>query len=110
MSKKQVKRVLKKRVTTQEPYSTFFLAFVGELVEMVIPLSENITEGTIKTIGFLLDYDDEYYFLGETPDEISHCVPRNNPKPRLIQVLNPENLYTEMLEEMEVPANEKERN
>jgi hypothetical protein len=92
------------------PYDTFFLAFIGELVEMVIPLSDMISEGTITTKGYLLDYNDEYYFLGETPDEISHCVPRHNPKPRLIQVLSPENEYQEILEEMEVPKNEREKN
>lgn len=71
-------------------------------------LSSEVTEGTIQTNGYLLDYDEEYYYLGSNADEISHCVKRD--KVTLIQVMNVENTYTEMLETMEVPKNDNEKN
>lgn len=84
------------------------MAFVGELIEIVARLSDENSEESIKTIGYLLDYDEEYYFLGNDPEEITHCVKRS--KVTLINTLNPDNMYQEMLEEMEVPKSEQGKN
>lgn len=95
-------------VTVEEQYDTFFLAFVGEFIEIVARLSDENSEESIKTVGYLLDYNDEYYFLGHTPEEISHCVKRS--KVTLINTLNPDNLYQEILEDMEIPKNDRDKN
>ena len=108
MPLKKPKSKKKKTQTTAGDYDTFFLAFAGEHLEIVAMLSSEVTEGTIKTNGFLLDYNDEYYFLGETPHEITHCVKRE--KVTLIQVMEPGSVYQEILEEMEIPKDERGKN
>lgn len=105
---KPKKKIKKAGAKTSSPYDTFFLAFVGEFVEIVGRLSDENSEESIKTIGYILDYNKEWIFLGHTPDEISHCVKRH--RVTLINTLNPDNMYMEMLDEMEIPKNEQGKN
>ncbi len=65
-------------------------------------------ETDIKVQGFILDMDDEFYYLGNTPEEIVRAVKRENVV--YIEILNPDNEYRAILDEMEVPKDEAEKN
>jgi hypothetical protein len=71
----------KKRKLTS---NRFFDTFAGEEVRIFtkVSVSEGIEteQGTIKqeapmtVVGFLLDFDEEYYFVGDGPDQVSSAV------------------------------------
>lgn len=88
----------------EEIVDTFFLAFVGELVGIVYNAGKN----AVQLSGYLLDYDDEYYYLGDSEEEITNAIKKN--RVIHIQVLDPENEYQQILEELEVPEDETQKN
>ena len=47
--------------------------YLGEYVEIVMDYS---SEGPMIMHGFILDYDDNEIYLGETPDAINMSIPR----------------------------------
>lgn len=65
-------------------------------------------ENAIKTMGYILDMDDEFYYLGDDPEEIVQAIRRD--KVIWIQILTPENSYKEILKELEVPDDETKKN
>ena len=65
-------------------------------------------ENAIKTMGYILDMDDEFYYLGDNPEEIVQAIKKD--RVIWIQVLTPENAYTEMLQSLEVPTDESAKN
>jgi hypothetical protein len=104
---------LKKKVnrTTDgklEINDTFFLSFVGELVEIAGSFYHGEAENAIKTHGYILDIDDEFYYLGDTPEEVTQALRRD--RVIYIQVLTPANEYREILDQLEVPEDETAKN
>jgi hypothetical protein len=87
---------------------TFFLTFVGELVEVAGSFYHGDQENAIKIAGFVLDVDDEYYYLGDTPEEITQAIRRD--RVIYIQILEPINPYLDALKELEVPEDETKQN
>lgn len=65
-------------------------------------------EAAIKTMGYLLDMDDEYYYLGDNAEEIVQAIRRD--KVIWIQILQPTNMYKDMLNQMQVPEDEDKKN
>lgn len=64
--------------------NTFFLAFVGQEVNITTDLVMTVAEtsadsGSFPVFyqGILLDFDDEYYYLGANPIEINQAVKRS---------------------------------
>lgn len=87
---------------------TFFLTFVGELVEMAGSFYHGEGENAIRTMGYILDMDDEFYYLGDNPQEIHQAIKKD--RVIWIQVLTPENAYKEMLQDFEVPEDDSKKN
>jgi len=65
--------------------TTFEKAFIGQFVMVVTNMTQNASvsndEGLIESAeipvtmtGFLIDADDDYYYLGNTPDEVLTCI------------------------------------
>lgn len=94
--------------SNEELNDTFFLSFVGELVEMAGSFYHGDGENAIKTMGYILDMDDEFYYLGDDPEQISQAIRRD--RVIWIQILTPENSYKEILDELEVPNDETQKN
>lgn len=92
--------------------STFFLAFVGQ--KIAITVNANHTIGTdmgdgtsIETLpmfyeGILLDYDEEYYYLGKSPNEIIQAV--NRKASIHIMVIEDKTVFDEILDQMPEPS------
>lgn len=90
---------------------TFFLAFVGQSViistEIIVPGSD----GEVYPLfyeGILLDYDNEYYYLGETPNEINQCI-RKEPV-LAIKVREEVDELKEFLDQLPVPQKKEDIN
>jgi hypothetical protein len=87
---------------------TFFLSFIGELVELTGSFRHEDKVTDISLIGYILDITPEYYFLGNNPDEVCKAIKRESVV--YIEILNPEDQFISILEDMEVPKNEQEKN
>ena len=65
----------------KQPNELFFLSFIGEVVSITttlkasetLQLDEEVVQVDMPNTfeGYLLDVDDEYYYLGETSLEVS---------------------------------------
>jgi hypothetical protein len=99
-------KIIKKK--TDDDYNglteTFFLTFVGELVEIAGSFYHGDQEAAIKITGFVLDADDEFYYLGDTPEEISQAIRRD--RVIYIQILEPLNPNLDKLRELQIPEDE----
>lgn len=84
----------------------FFLTFIGELVEVAGSFFHGDQENAIKIAGFVLDADKEYYYLGDTPEEITQAIRRD--RVIYIQILEPLNPALEVLKGMDIPEEGKE--
>lgn len=81
--------------------------FLGEFVEIMMP-SNGETSATLAVKGYLLDMDNEYLYVGGTPNAIGAAVPRN-PAP-YIQISEPTDQTDDMLDELETPIDKKQYN
>jgi len=85
--------------------------FLGEEVELLINMSHKMVEETqdgtlisespLATTGFILDMDDEYCYLGKTPDEVTKAI-------RFdfiigVEIVKAKDLFNDVLDEFEVP-------
>jgi len=98
--------------------STFFLAFCGQPVTITVTLTSNVNfqdeNGvTVESMpifyeGILLDYDTDYLYLGETPNEITQAV-----KKSLIAhiiVKEDKHVFDEILDQMGGPTRNEDVN
>jgi len=81
---------------------------MGELVEVAGSFYYNDAENAIKTSGYILDVDDEFFYLGDTPEEISQALRRD--RIIYIQIITPKNEYRNLLDQMKVPKDDAEKN
>ncbi len=98
--------------------SLLYINFIGELVEVVLKSTQKIIHGNedgvdesthpIAIQGFLMDEDEEYYFLGDTMTSMSKAVRKDQIV--CIQMLEQKTVFDEILEEMPVPNEDTERN
>lgn len=51
--------------------------FLGEYVEILLKISENENSPVMQLNGYLLDLDNDHYFLGKNGTEITDCVQKN---------------------------------
>lgn len=110
MTKSQKKKVSNRQaqMSPGEVVDTFFLSFIGELVELAGSFYHGEQEAALKVVGYILDMDDNYYYLGDTHEEITQAIKKD--RVIYIQVLNPVNQFEEMLTQMEVPKDESQKN
>lgn len=102
----------------EQELSTFFLAFIGQQVTITVTLTSvvNFTDengNTVETMpvfyeGILLDHDDEYYYLGSTPNEITQAVKKKQVVH--IIVMEQKDIYEEILDSMPKPDKKEDVN
>ena len=101
----------------EQEFSTFFLAFHGQLVTITVGINSEVNfsddnGATVQSIpmsyeGILLDENNEYYFLGNTK-EITQAVRKT--RVVHIMVVEQKTLFDEILETMGGPENKDEVN
>lgn len=98
---------MKKRVT---PNEFFFLTFGGEMVSVtttgsspeLIPQQEDeaiVVQTPTSHEGYLLDTDDEYYYLGDTSSEVSRAVKIEQVVS--VEILKSKSLYDKILDDLD---------
>lgn len=102
----------------KDDLSLFGLCFHGEYVEIVTSLYQKNIEGdetgvidqTLPIVlkGYILDMDDEYYYLGNTPEEISKAVKKEAVK--YIEIISEQNVFDQILEDFPTPGTKEEQN
>ena len=95
------------RKSIPEENTIFFQAFMGEYVEIAGSFVHENESMSIRIEGYLLAQDDNFFFLGKNPDEITHAIKKSNIV--LIQTVTMENEYTEILNNMEIPPDNKKQ-
>lgn len=98
--------------------SIFFLTFIGQAVtitttvlhSMRYPLSDeqHIESMPLYYEGILLDEDQEYYYLGNTPDEVSQAVKKVHVLH--ITVIEQKTVFDHILEHTPLPTDDSEFN
>lgn len=81
MKKKTKKKKQLQHHKDTSPQSTFFLSFVGEMVEIMCKGSATTTEvGVFPVIvqGYLLDIDDDHLYLSDDGQNIARAVKRQD--------------------------------
>jgi len=89
----------------------FFTTFVGEYVRIVttvvmtdtIETEEGISTSSapLLTEGYLLDYDDNFYYLGQSPDNVTTAISRHTISQVQSGMEQPaRNVFDEILESM----------
>lgn len=91
----------------------FWATFTGEYVEILAKYVNGEGVPVPFTVqGFMLDRDDEYYFVGEGPIEINAAIKISDVT--FISILDPEGAESDaikgMLEEMPIPEDDNEIN
>lgn len=87
---------------------TFWSTFLGEFVEI---LAEVVTPGAkvpLTINAYLLDIDNDYFYLGQNPIEINSCIKRSDVS--YIEIIKQEDEATSLLKNTPVPENENEVN
>lgn len=86
----------------------FFLTFIGEKVEMMCNF-EMLEKNYPQVIqGYLLDKDDEYYYMGSGPDEIQSVVRIADVK--YLHIIKDIDPMLEVLDNMQTPDKEEDVN
>lgn len=98
--------------------STFTSAFLGQQVTITVNLNQTINfqsspEQSVESMpifyeGFLLDEDDQFYYLGEDPIEINQAIKKVN----VVHIMSIEekDVFNQILDEMPGPVTEEEIN
>lgn len=105
-------------VNKEQELSTFFLAFIGQQVTITVTSTSVVNfadenGNTVETMpvfyeGILLDHDDEYYYLGSTPNEITQAVKKKQVVH--IMVMEQKDIYEEILDSMPKPGKKEDVN
>jgi hypothetical protein len=103
-----MKKSSKKPEETTELSETFFLTFIGELVEVAGSFYHENVEVPITIQGYILDTDKDYYFMGDTPEEITRAIRKDSVI--YIQVIEDIDPLHEALKDCEVPEDERLKN
>lgn len=99
----------------EQELDTFFLAFMGQRITITVNLtvstpqtSTDFEEVPVYYEGILLDKDDEYYYLGSTPNEITQAVKKSS----VIHIMLFEETdpYKEFLDQLPTPDKKEEIN
>jgi len=84
---------------------TFYSAFIGELVEVITQFKLGEAEAVGTLSAYLLDVDEDYYYLGETGEEVSTAIKRTSVYS--IRIIKSSTWKEKLLNEMEVPMDEE---
>lgn len=97
----------------------FYEVFVGEYVQLSTHLTEQEVVETedgmefgasepLTMMGYLVDMDDDFYFLGDEDGDIEEAVKRS--EVWRIQIIDPEELIQKALENIPVPDDKDQIN
>lgn len=97
---------------------TFFDIFAGEFVSITTKLQQKVTQQTEENVlqsesflsiqGFLVDKDDLYYYIGDKPNSILAAIKINEVVH--VEITQEENVFTNILEQLDVPTDKKGAN
>lgn len=91
------------------PSETFRTTFIGKLVKLLCSTEEGgQKDGVLLVIGYLLDWDENYFYVGETLFEAEVAVKRSIVN--LVELYNEKNQELEFLEKMPIPTSEEGKN
>jgi hypothetical protein len=107
-SKKKKVIPIKREETSLE--NTFFATFIGEYVEVICSrgISYNNNTVPVSTSGFLLDVDDEFYYLSQDGQSVSSAVKKVDVT--VMEIINQQSFATQVLEEVKIPENREDGN
>lgn len=94
-------------LTTKKSSDLFFATFLGEYVE-ILTKYEAGDQGKMMVQGYLLDMDNDYYFIGHNEFEVSAAIKKDNVS--FISISSKVDPNVELLENMPVPDDEYENN
>ena len=83
----------------------FKVTFIGEMVEIIVT-SETGNKGQLIIQGYLLDYDEDYYYIGEHPLAVTSALKRS--LVGFINIIEPVDPNLEILHNMDTPNDEDE--
>jgi hypothetical protein len=86
----------------------FFLTFIGEYVEMIGSFQVDDQTAVASLQGYLLDVDDDFYFLGESAEEIFIAIRKDSVQ--TIRVIPVTDYRREILNALPVPQDETGHN
>lgn len=96
----------------------FMTNFVGEYVEMLCNFyerhafqnEEGAADDTFPSVvnGYILDMDDEYYYMGNTPEFVHKAIKKS--QVRYIEVVQEQSVYDKILDDMHTPNRKEEEN
>lgn len=90
---------------------TFLLSFCGRQVTITVDMMATIVAGEgVETYpifyeGILLDYDNDYYYLGRTPQEVTQAVKKDTVAH--IMVTEERDIFKQILEELPEPEKDE---
>lgn len=102
----------------EEIPNLFQVAFVGEYVEIVAKFYQTYREESESRIidstapasikGYLLEFDDLYYYLGTEPNAVDRCIKVDDVS--YIEIIDQDKAFNKILDEMPMPMDETEEN
>lgn len=109
---------MKKEMKMAGNKKLFFDVFIGEYVDLVTKYSANVSVNTedgsieqqdyVRFQGYLLDIDDDFYYLGLTDRQISHAV--NKSDIVTVMISQPETELDEFFNSIEPPEDSDDYN
>lgn len=85
---------------------TFFLTMIGELVQ--IYCRDVFKNSGLPILGYILDIDDDYFYIGDSPEEIVRCIKKSDVF--MLEIYNEADESLRILENMEIPEDETSKN
>lgn len=102
-----------------EPLPNLFqITFIGEYVEIIAKfyqtykeesdtrLIESTAPASIK--GYLLEFDDEYYYLGNEPNAVNRVIRKTDVS--YIEIVDEDSAFEKILDDFPIPEDENESN
>lgn len=98
----------KKNDIKETTSDTFYSTFIGELVEVITLFKIDNDEAIGNMTSFLLDADNDYFYFGETSQEVDNAVKRD--AVYSIRIVKKLDWKEELLKTVEIPDEETEYN
>lgn len=89
----------------QSPSEQFLITFIGEYCELLTQFRSTDIEAVTTYQVFLLDVDDDYYYVGEQAEEISAAIRRDTVFS--IEIVKPKSKALQLLEGFSVSDKEE---
>lgn len=103
----------KKKLAKREETSldnTFFTTFIGEYVEVICSRGVTYQNETVPVVtsGFLLDVDNEFYYLSNDGQAVSAAVKKSDVS--VMEIIQQKSYAEHVLEQTKIPQNKDDGN